>query len=547
MLDPRMPPRQDCVLRDLIDRRAGEQPDAPFAIFADGATWSFAEVRRRVRDCAEGLQQLGVRQGEFVLVWLPNGAACLEVMLALNYLGAVYVPINTGYRGGLLEHVVENSGARLMIGDARLLPRLADVKHAALRTVVAVGGPARVAGLDARDAAALEGDGEALQPPDRPLEPWDTLCVIYTSGTTGPSKGVLTSCLQVWSTFMPSGVLGAADRTLVNLPMFHVGGAGPIWSSLMRGGSFVLTESFRTAEFWDKIRAFGVTHTILLGAMTQFLLKEPASPDDRRHPLKKVSMIPLSDQHREFTERFGIEIHTGFNMTEISSPLASGGNPTIDGTCGRPRAGVEVRIVDDNDCEVPPGTVGELIVRSDMPFALNHGYHRNPEATARAWRNGWFHTGDAFRRDEQGNFFFVDRLKDAIRRRGENISSFEVEKEILAHESVRDCAVVAVPSEFAEDEVMAVLSPVPGQTIDLPALVEFLRPRLAHFMVPRFFRIVPDLPRTPTQKVQKHLLRDDGVTSDTWDREKAGIVLKRERLTDPSATAARTTAARAAS
>jgi crotonobetaine/carnitine-CoA ligase len=530
MLDPRMPARDDCVMRDLIDRRARETPAEPFVVFADGEQWSFADLRRRVRDCAEGLQRLGVGQGDFVLVWLPNGPACLEVMLALNYLGAVYVPINTGYRGGLLEHVVDNSGASLMVGDARLLPRLRDVRHGALRRLVAVGGAAEVAGLDVLPEPALRGDGERLQPPARDIEPWDTLSVIYTSGTTGPSKGVLISSLQMHATFIPSNVVRREDRTLVNLPMFHVGGAGPIWSSLMRGGSFVLTESFRTGEFWEKIRAYGVTHTILLGAMTPFLLKEPASPDDRNHPLRKVSMIPLSDQHGEFAARFGVEVHTGFNMTELSSPLASGGNPQIAGTCGRPRAGVEVRIVDENDCEVPAGTVGELIVRSDMPYALNHGYHNNPEATARAWRNGWFHTGDAFRRDEQGNFFFVDRIKDAIRRRGENISSFEVEKEILAHDAVRDCAVVAVPSEFGEDEVMAVLSAVPGRAVDLPALVEFLTPRLAHFMVPRYFRILPDLPRTPTQKVQKHILRSEGVTDDAWDREKAGIVLRRERL-----------------
>jgi crotonobetaine/carnitine-CoA ligase len=165
-----------------------------------------------------------------------------------------------------------------------------------------------------------------------------------------------------------------------------------------------------------------------------------------------------------------------------------------------------------------------------MPWGQNHGYHKNPEATAKAWRNGWFHTGDAFRRDEDGNFFFVDRIKDAIRRRGENISSFEVEKEIVAHEDVRDVAVVGVPSEFGEDDVMCIISTVAGREIDLVGLVDFLRPRLAHFMVPRYFRIIDDLPRTPTEKVQKHILRTEGVTADTWDREKAGIVIKRETL-----------------
>jgi crotonobetaine/carnitine-CoA ligase len=233
--------------------------------------------------------------------------------------------------------------------------------------------------------------------------------------------------------------------------------------------------------------------------MTPFLLKEPPSADDRDHPLRRVVMAPLSDQSAEFAHRFGVEVCTVFDMTEVSSPLFSSDSKIL-GACGRPRAGMEVRVVDENDCEVADGVAGELIVRTDMPWGLNHGYHKNPEATARAWRNGWFHTGDAFRRDAEGNFFFVDRIKDAIRRRGENISSFEVEKEIVAQADV-DVAVVGVPSEFGEDEVMAVVSPVAGRAIDLVALVEFLRPRLAHFMMPRYFRMVDDLPRTPTEKV----------------------------------------------
>lgn len=536
-LDPRMPPREACVVRDMIDAHAARIPDTVFVVFSDGVEWTFRQLRQEVRNCAAGLQALGVRQGDFVLSWLPNGQTCLRTMFALNYLGAVYVPINTGYRGGLLAHVIENSGASLMIADAALVSRLADVDVAALRTVVVTGGLASLnngnlnkASLTLAPASCLDGDGDQLQAPEQEIAPWDTLSVIYTSGTTGPSKGVLSSALQVWSTFIPNNSMLAEDRVLVTLPMFHMGGAGPIWASLMRGGSMALVESFRTQDFWDVVRRFNVTHTILLGAMTPFLLKEPPSPRDREHGLKKVAMVPLSDQYREFAERFGVSVMTSFNMTETSSPLFVI-DPPVRGTCGKARDGVQLRVVDENDCEVPHGEIGELIIRSDMPWALNHGYHRNPEATSKAWRNGWFHTGDAFRRDDEGNFFFVDRMKDAIRRRGENISSFEVEKEIVAHPSVRDVAVVAVPSEFGEDEVMAILAPAPGHDIDLPELVAFLTPRLAHFMVPRFFRIIPDLPRTPTEKVQKHLLRAEGVTSDAWDREKAGIILKKERLT----------------
>jgi crotonobetaine/carnitine-CoA ligase len=179
---------------------------------------------------------------------------------------------------------------------------------------------------------------------------------------------------------------------------------------------------------------------------------------------------------------------------------------------------------------VGPGVTGELILRTDRPWSLNHGYYRNPEATAVAWRNGWFHTGDGFRYDTDGNFYFVDRIKDAIRRRGENISSFEVENEITAYPAVREAAAVGIPSEFGEDDVMVLVSAVDGQSIDPINLFRFLEPRMAHFMLPRYIRIVPELPKTPTSKVMKHLLKEEGVTANTWDREAAGITVKREKI-----------------
>ena len=209
----------------------------------------------------------------------------------------------------------------------------------------------------------------------------------------------------------------------------------------------------------------------------------------------------------------GVDVYTIFNMTEVATPVFSELNPTQLGTCGRARDGVEVRLVDENDCEVAPGEVGEMMVRMDRPWAMNHGYYKNPEATVKAWRNGWFHTGDAFRRDAEGNLYFVDRMKDAIRRRGENISSFEVESEVAANPAVREAAAIPVPSELGEDEVMVVIAPVAEQRIDPEALFDFLVPRMAHFMLPRYIRVVDELPKTPTAKVQKHLLREDGVTA----------------------------------
>jgi crotonobetaine/carnitine-CoA ligase len=262
-----------------------------------------------------------------------------------------------------------------------------------------------------------------------------------------------------------------------------------------------------------------VTVVFLLGAMATFLLKAPPQPDDQDHPLRMAFIVPLGQSGPDFHKRFGVDIYTLFNMTEISTPLLSGLNPSKTSTCGRARPGVDVRLVDENDCEVPDGSVGQLVIRTEQPWAMNHGYNNNPQATVEAWRNGWFHTGDAFIRDADGDFFFVDRLKDTIRRRGENISSYEIEIELLAHEDIREAAAVPVPSEFTEDEVLVVVAPVAGRSVDAPAIVAFLRDRVAHHMVPRYVRIVEELPKTPTEKVQKHVLREQGITSDTWDRE----------------------------
>jgi carnitine-CoA ligase len=321
-----------------------------------------------------------------------------------------------------------------------------------------------------------------------------------------------------------------ADRFLVNMPMFHIGGLGLSFAMLARGGSIVLPERFSTDRFWPLVRETECTAVFLLGVMATFLLKAPASAEDRQHKVRTCLIVPLAEGATEFHRRFGPDVYTIFNMTEISSPIVSAPNPTTSGTCGKVRAGVDVRLVDENDCEVADGTVGEMILRTERPWAMNHGYYKNAVATASAWRNGWFHTGDAFRRDAEGNYFFVDRMKDAIRRRGENISSFEVEVEILAHPSIREAAAIAVPSELGEDEVMAVVAAAPGQQVDPAQLLEFLRDRLAYFMIPRYVRVLEALPKTPTAKVLKTELRAEGVTPDTWDREKAGISIRRDKI-----------------
>lgn len=525
--------REDCVLRDLLEKRAAEAPARDFIRLPDGQPISYGAFLERVRGTAAALAMLGVRQGDTVTVWLPNGPEMVRVWFAINWLGAVYVPINTAYRGNLLAHVLANAGSKVIIASADLVPRLNDVDCANLETLVAIGGvPAAAGRLRVLGAEALDGEADAVPPLERPIEPWDVQSIIYTSGTTGRSKGVISSYahLASMSSLRSWPMLDASDVFLLYGPLFHVGGTLPVFASLIRGGAVAIGGDFSTDTFWPTVRATRATFVILLGVMSTFIEKRPPAPDDRDHTLKKVVMIPLPDSWPAFAERFGMTVWTMFNMTEINVPIISEPNPGAPGTCGRLRQGVQARIVDEHDYEVEPGKVGELILRTDGPWELNSGYFKDPEATARAWRNGWFHTGDGFRKDAEGNYFFVDRMKDAIRRRGENISSFEVEVEILAHPDVRECAVVAVPNDSAEDDVLAVLAPVPGRSIDPVQLLQFLRPRMAHFMLPRYIRTLENLPRTPTQKVEKHVLRSTGLTPDTWDREKAGVRIGREKL-----------------
>jgi len=530
--DKRILSAESCVLRPMLEKWSASQPEKVFVKISKTEQVTYRRMRDLAASAAAGLSRLGVKQGDNVVVWMPNTVDCMRVWFGINWLGAVYVPINTAYRGHLLEHVLENAGAKIMVAHAGLAGLLTQVDTAKIETVVVFGdGPIAIKNLRVVPSSVLD-RGEDSNLPNAEVSPWDLQSIIYTSGTTGPSKGVMSSYAHIHAASGPEGfyMLAPDDRYMCNLPLFHVGGTIPVMGMLSRGGSIALVSSFSTEEFWPKVRETGTTVVLLLGAMTNFITKRPPGPEDRDHPLKKVIIAPLAEDTAVFAARFGVEAYTLYNMTEISTPIVSEPNPGKVGSCGRARAGVELRLVDEPRCEVEQGNVGELIIRTDAPWALNSGYYKNPEATAAAWRNGWFHTGDAFRKDADGTFFFVDRMKDAIRRRGENISSFEVEAEIAAHPAVNEVAVVPVPSEFAEEEVMCVVAPTPGQSIDPKELLEFLIPRMPHFMVPRYVRIVDALPKTPTQKIQKHLLRSAGLTEDTWDREKAGIKIRRQQL-----------------
>lgn len=530
-LDPRMPRPDHCVLRPLLERHAAERGGKVFAWFPDREPWTYADAHRIACRTANALARLGVGRGDRVLCWLPNGPDAVRLWFGINYLGAVYVPINLAYRGTLLAHVIVNSGARLMVAHGELVERLAGLEHGNLREILALGPTAaRVDGLRLLDAGQLDCESEAPPALDRPIDPWETQSIVYTSGTTGPSKGVLSSYVHLHAMSTATSFIGPDDRYLVMLPLFHVGGTFPLYGSLARGGSIAVVNGFRTPDFWPIVRRSGATTAIVLGSMAGFLLGQAPSPDDRGHCLRTVTMVPLAAAAARFRERFGTEVHTHFNMTEISMPLVSEADPAQVGTAGRPRPGVEVRIVDGNDCELPAGETGELVVRADCPWAINHGYNGDQAATAQAWRNGWFHTGDLFSRDAEGNFFFVDRLKDAMRRRGENVSSFEVESEVLSYPGILEAAAIGVPSPHGEDEILVIVVPAPDVEFRPEDLVRYLVPRMPHFMVPRYIWVAPELPKTPTQKIQKHLLRAQAAEAPLWDREAAGIKLKLERL-----------------
>jgi carnitine-CoA ligase len=511
-----------CVTSALLQRNADQLPELTVLKFDSGERYTTGELLRAVREHAAGLQALGVKQDDYVLSWLPNGPTAVLTWLALNMLGAVYVPINTAYKGRLLQHVIHNSGASLMIGAGALLERLTAIETGTLQRIVVLGNerPA-LPRIQLLPASALQGEAVLLQAPARAIQPWDTQCVIFTSGTTGPSKGVLCSYRHTYTAAVEFKHVGAGDTNLVALPMFHIGGILGINFALIHGGTAALVERFRTQTFWETVRTLNVTAVGLLGTMVQFLMQQPAQASDKSHGLRTAVIAPYGEEALAFAKRFNVEVFTEFNMTELSVPLWVGPNPTVRGTCGKPRAGVQLKLVDAFDNPVAAGAAGELIVRCDEPWTLSHGYLNDPVATAKTWRNGWFHTGDLFMRDTDDNYFFVDRVKDMIRRRGENISSFEVEAELLAYPGVKAAAAVAVPGDGGEDEVLAVLSMQPSTVLEPAALIQFLEPRMAKFMIPRYVRVMDELPLTPTQKIEKHVLRSQGVTADTWERQVA--------------------------
>lgn len=518
---------EERTVGSVLARRARRHGDRPFLITSEGAL-SYRAVDTASNRLAHGIAALGIGHGEPVLIMLPNVPAFILLWCALAKLGAIEVPVNTAYRGAILAHVVNDSGARTMIVDVQYLGRLAEVadRLECLERIVVHGGdqplPAPLAGRTCLRYAALDSTHDTAPEP-RPRHT-DLVAVMYTSGTTGPSKGVMVSHSHAYH-YASAGMelldLGPDDVYYAPLPLFHIAGQwATVYAAMIAGCAAVVTDRFSVDGFWDDVRRTGATATFLLGAMANFLHRQPARPDDATTTLGKALVVPLFPEIDDFRRRFDVRVTTTYGSTEVNVPVRLGFDETDWRTCGFVKDDVyEVRIVDDDDNEVASGVPGELVVRGKEPWVLMAGYWRNPEGTAKAWRNLWLHSGDIMKRDEAGRLYFVDRAKDAIRRRGENISSMEVETEINAHPDVLECAVIPVESEHSEQEVMAVVVPRPGHTLDPDALIEFLVPRMADFMVPRYVDVVDALPKTPTGKIQKYALRQRGLTAGTWDRD----------------------------
>jgi len=488
-----------------------------------GTRWSHAEAAGIVARRAAALQRAGVQRGDRVALMCGNRVECLEVFLACGWIGAVSVPINTASMGPQIQYFLANSGARLLVIEDVFVERLqtAELAQTGLAAIWTVGeGTAPEALCKGVPAERFPAAGEAAPPAD--VQPGDTLAILYTSGTTGPAKGVTCPHAQFyWWGVHTARILGAgsADVLCTTLPLFHINALNTFAQAALTGAEVVYVPRFSASGFWSTMQDCGATVVYLLGAMVPILLAQPEGAHERAHRVR-IGLGPgvPASASEAFARRTGVGLLEGYGSTETNFVIATRPDAPRSGAMGWLQPGFEARVADLADAALPDGEAGELLLRADEPFAFATGYFGMPDKTVEAWRNLWFHTGDRVVRGADGAFRFIDRMKDAIRRRGENISSYEVEQVLLGHPSVAAVAVYPVGSELAEDEVMAAIIVRPGAVIEMHELARYCETRLPYFAVPRYVDVVDDLPRTGNGKVQKFVLRERGVTPRTWDR-----------------------------
>lgn len=534
-LRPTFPDRDTWTTTQVLAHRADSHGDSIYLDCPEEErTWTYRETFEAARRVAGTLAEAGGVPGERLLIMMPNSSMFIRTWLGSQVAGMVEVPINTGYRGQFLEHQASTVQPKLAVIDGSYAERFVE-SRAACETIERfwVAGPDTDAGITTLREAGWEAqpwDVLETSEPAEPAEvsPRDLASIFFTSGTTGPSKGVMMPQAQMYffaDECVALNRLTDADTYMVTTPLFH-GNAQFLaaYPALIAGARFVLRSRFSASRWIDQIRDSGATVTNFLGVMMDFVWKQPARPDDAVNNLRCIFAAPTAYSIiDEFKERFGVDAFVEvFGLTETSMPILSPyGEDRPAGAAGLAvDEWFDVRLVDpETDEEVPVGELGELVIRTKVPWTCSMGYYAMPDKTAEAWRNLWFHTGDGMRRDADGWYYFVDRLKDALRRRGENISSYEVEQALLGHDDILECAVVAVKADFeaGEDEVMAWL--VTSKPIDMNALWAWAETRMPAFAVPRFIEVVDELPKTPSERVQKVKLRERGVSETTHDRQ----------------------------
>jgi crotonobetaine/carnitine-CoA ligase len=511
--------------------------------------WSFETTDKTARRVAAGLVRLGIKKGDNVAIFMDNCPELLFLCFGIYKLGAVAVPVNVAHRGEILAYLLEHPDPKLLVFHTHYWDRIG----LALSNVKSLGA---LVAVEAREEDRAPEGGSAASLNDlsagfsAPVLSWadlvdndgtypreevrfsDPAMIIYTAGTTGLPKGVVLPHNQLYSAAeRHRDCLGVTDEDCVYncMPLFHaVGWHGGVNLALVSGARLALARRFSASRFWNDIRRYGATVCPCAGSVTSVLFRQEPRPDDANNPLRFFLGGPTPPELFEtFEQRFGVRNAEFYGTTEIAAPTMNRPFERKIGSCGKIHPDFEVHIIGENGVECQPGIAGEIAVRPRKPYNMMLGYYKNPQATVEAWRDLWFRTGDFGYLDEDGYLHFSDRKKDVIRRRGENLSSFEVEKIINSHPAVLESAVIGVRSELGEEEVMACVVPAPGSKVAPEEIVAYCEGRMAYFMVPRYIRFVDSLPKTPSYRVEKYKLREEGITPDTWDREKAGYKLKR--------------------
>lgn len=475
--------------------------------FINGDTWSLRELRQQALSAAGELKAFGVNPGDRVVVMADTPERFCRYWLGIALLGATMVAINTGLQGQVLTHQLNVSQASCAVCDSIYRSTL---KHASA-TLDLLPDDIQYSSLSVDDIV--------------PAKPSDLACIMFTSGTSGPSKGVEmphAHCVLFAVGTIDNYLLTRSDCFYICLPLFHANGLFmQLLACLMTGCKAVVRQKFSASNWLSDIRDNGVTHTNTLGAVAAFITAQPATSKDKAHSLKVIGAAPLTESAEHcFRERFAVKhVVPLYGMTEVNIPLYGSLDESAPGTCGKvydKYFDVSIRHP-DTDEPVDDETIGEIMVRPKIPWGFMSGYAAMPDKTIAAWRNFWFHTGDAGYRNADGQFVFVDRIKDCIRRRGENISSYEVEQAFLAIDEIAEAAAYAVPADDgSEDEVMIALQLTQQPTTDqINQWCRAAATNLAVFAAPRYLRIVEELPKTPTGKIRKVILRNEGITPDT--------------------------------